>query len=196
MVSRKLFWTGTLAVAVFGLLAGALVADRLSQPAGPRARAAWKVIYQAPGQMVRDVDAIVLAKAVDIQTGRTATSDNGEDSLRFELVGFDVIRGVKGADTGDLITLERAAESDAAVFLDHDGGSFEPGQRYLLFLKQQEDGGPNFYQVNNQGRFRVANDRLVAVQPDDKVVSHFHQRPVEEGLRLIRENLRGSARVR
>lgn len=196
MISRKLFWTGTLAVALCGLLTGAL-ADRLSQPAGPRARAAWKEIYPAPGQMVRDVDAIVLATATDVQPGRTAVSDNGEDSLLFELVGFDVVRGLKGLETGDRITLERAAESNASIFLDHDGGSFEVGQQYLLFLKQQEDGGPYFYQVNDQGRFRVANDRLIAVHPGDRVAVRFHQRPVEEGLRLIRANLRSEgARVR
>lgn len=196
MISRKLFWIGTLAVAVVGLLTGALLAAHPSQPTGPRAKAAWKTIYPTPGPMVRDVDAIVLARAVDIKPGRTAESDNGEDSLRFELASFDVIRGLKGVTTGERITLERAAESGDSVFLDHDGGSFEPGQRYLLFLKHQEDGGPYFYQVNDQGRFRVANDRLVAVQPGDKVAVQFHQRPVAEGLRLVRENLREGARVR
>jgi len=196
MVSRKLFWIGTLAVAVVGLLTGALLAAHPSQPTGPRAKAAWKMIYPAPGPMVRDVDAIVLARAVDIKPGRTAESDNGEDSLRFELASFDVIRGLKGVETGERITLERAAESGDSVFLDHDGGSFEAGQRYLLFLKHQEDGGPYFYQVNDQGRFRVANDRLVAVQPGDRVAAQFHQRPVAEGLRLVRANLREGARVR
>jgi hypothetical protein len=190
MLSRKLFWTGTLTVAVSGLLIGGLLADHLLHRPLHSTKAAWKEVYKAPRQLVRGVQAIALATAVDVQPGRIATSENGEDVLRFELVSFQVVRGLKGVKAGQRITLERAAESNGGIFLDHDGGSFESGQTYLLFLKRKEDGSPYFYQVNDQGRFRIANDRLVAVRPDDEVAAHFHERTLQEGLRLVRENLR------
>jgi hypothetical protein len=190
MLSRKVFWTGTLAVAAGGFLSGGLIAEHHLHRPQQTTRAAWKEVYKAPSELVRGVDAIALATAVSVQPGRTASSDNGEDVLRFELVNFDVTRGLKGVRTGERITLERAAESAGGVLLDHDGGSFETGQTYLLFLKRQEDGGSYFYQVNDQGRFRVVNGRLIAARPHDKVASHWDQRTLEEGLRLVRANLR------
>ncbi|HYO16462.1 MAG TPA: hypothetical protein VE685_24970 [Thermoanaerobaculia bacterium] len=193
MMSRKFFWTGTLTVAAAGLLTGALIADHLLHRPVRTTRAAWKEVYKAPGELVHRVDAIVLATAVDVQPGRIATSDNEEDVLRFQLVSFDVLRGLKGVDDGERITLERAVASNGGILLDFDGGDFEMGQHYLLFLKRQEDGSPYFYQVNDQGRFRIANDRLVAVARDDKVAAHFDQRTVREALALVRTNLRAQS---
>lgn len=191
MLSRKLFLTGTLAVAVIGLVAGALVADNfLHSKVENTSQAAWKEVYKQPRELVRSVDAIVLATAVDVQPGRTAFSEDGEDALSFEVARFAVVKGLKGAEAGEEISVERAAASEGGVFLDYDGGRFEIGNTYLLFLKQQEDGGPYFYQVNNQGRYRVAAGRLHADDDDDDVVTHFHNRTVQEGLSLVRANLR------
>lgn len=187
MISRRLFWIASLALAAAGLVTGTLSARFLHQPHWT-SRAAWKEVYRAPRQLVRGVDAIAVATAVEARPGRTATSENGEDVLRFELVDFDVVRGLKGVETSDRITLERAAASEGGVFLDYDGGPFEIGQTYLLFLKRQGE-GDTFYQVNDQGRYRLANDRLEAAEPDDQVAAHFHDRTLKEGLVLIREAL-------
>jgi hypothetical protein len=100
------------------------------------------------------------------------------------------VRGLKGAGAGERLFIERTGSLDGGVFFDHDGGPFEIGHTYMLFLKQQEDGN-YFYQVNDQGRYRVAATRLQAVSPDDAVAARFHNRTVAEGIALVREALRG-----
>lgn len=190
-LSRRIFWTGTLAILAVGFTGGRIVADHLLAQRVPKTAASWKATYRSPQELVRGVDAIVLATAADIQPGRVAMSENGEDSLAFELVELQVIRGLKGAKPGERLTLERAAESEGGFFLDADGGPFDIGQTYLLFLQRKEDGDPYFYQVNNQGRYRVANNRLVAAGPQDEVIAQFQHRTVKEALDMVRAGLRG-----
>jgi hypothetical protein len=89
-----------------------------------------------------------------------------------------------------IVYVERAGGVDHEgnqVYLDADGGDFEVGNSYLLFLKQQED-GPYFYQVNDQGRYHVEGGRLKGVDKDDEVSMMLHDRPVEEGLRMVKES--------
>lgn len=194
MLSRKQLRIGTLAVVVVGLATGTLLAGRFQSQEKHRTAAFWKEVYKTPRELVHGVDAVVLATAVDIRPGRIATSENREDALRFELIDFDVVRGLKGVKDGERITLERAAESESGVFLDVDGGAFELDQSYLLFLKWKEDGDPAFYQVNHQGRFRVANNRLMAADPEDPVAAQLQYRPVEKGLEMVRASLRQRVR--
>jgi hypothetical protein len=75
-----------------------------------------------------------------------------------------------------------------AARLEFDGGAFEPGATYLLFLRKQK-GGPYYYQVNHQGRFLVVNDRLWASAPEDAVAGVFEGRQVGQGLGFIRKTL-------
>lgn len=195
MISRKLVWTTTLVVAVAGLAGGALIADGLLHREVVTIDAAWKQVFTRPADLVRGADAIVFAKAVAVAPGRVAYSDNGEDALPFQVVEFEVVRGLKGAEGMDRVYVERAGGVDPegrSVFLDMDGGPFELGQTYMLFLKTQEE-GPYFYQVNDQGRYRVAQDRLIAAAPDDPVATRFHNRTVEEGAALVRSHLRAGA---
>ena len=62
-------------------------------------------------------------------------------------------------------------------------------RQYLLFLKKQED-GPYYYQVNHQGRYLVAGDRLWAADPEDSVAKAFEGAPVS---RVIGELRSGGA---
>ena len=176
MISRKLFWSLTLVLAVFGFTAGSLIGD---VPEVRRSEAVWKEVFRTPSGMVRNVDSIVLARVIEARAGRVAGSAGGE--LQFEVVELEVVRGLKGAAAGDRVLVERAR-------LDFDGGVFEPGATYLLFLRQQED-GPYFYQVNDQGRFLVVDGRLWASAPEDAVAGFFEGRPVSQGLGFVRQAL-------
>lgn len=176
MISRKLFWSLTLALAVLGFAAGSLVGD---VPEVRRSEAVWQEVFQTPSEMIRSVDSIVLARMIEARAGRVAGS--AEDALQFEVVELEALRGFKGAADGDRVLVERAR-------LDVDGGAFEPGATYLLFLRQQED-GPYFHQVNHQGRFLVVKDRLWASAPEDAVAGFFEGRPVRQGLGFVRQAL-------
>ncbi len=194
MITRKTFTTLTLALAALGLAGSAYLGWQAhAAKAAPvtLSHAAWKVRFDAPSDLARGVDAVVLATAVSERPGRVAFSENGEDSLPFEEVTFEVVRGFKGARNGEQVVVERAGGIDYEgnnVLLDADGGPFETGSTYLLFLMHQED-GPFYYQVNDQGRFLVEDDRLVAVSEGDDVASFFHGKPLAEGMRAIGEFL-------
>lgn len=183
MISHKLFWSLTLVLAVFGFTAGSLVGHEQA-PLIRGSEAVWKEVFHSPSEMVRSVDSIVLARMIETQPGRVAGS--AADELPFEVVEFEVLRGFKGAAAGERVFLERAGGS--GVSLEFDGGAFEPGAAYLLFLRQQED-GPYFYQVNHQGRFLVVDGRLRASAPHDKVAAFFEGRPVRQGLGFIRQTM-------
>lgn len=192
-MKRKTFWTYAVLVALCGLSISAVVGwNRHQEGPGQITTAAWKEKYQTAEELVKRVDTIVLAEVVSTMPGRVAYSSNGEDALPFEVVEFRVIEGLKGAKEGQQVLVERAGGTDnegRAVHVDIDGGEFEKGGTYLLFLKQQED-GPYFYQVNDQGRYQVSGGRLkgVALDDDDPVTAVFQNRPVTEGLQLVKRS--------
>jgi len=191
-MTRKTFWTYTLIVALCGLsVSAALGWTRHRRPAGePLTRAHWKEHYNGIGEMVKSSDAVVLARAESVAPGRVAFSSNGEDSLAFEVVNFTVVRGMKGERTGETVSVERVSstQENTVAYFNFDGGDYEMGGTYLLFLKKQEDGGPYYYQVNDQGRFHDEGGRLVAASPGDPVAAQIHGRPVGEGVDLITRN--------
>jgi hypothetical protein len=159
----------------------------------PKSAAFWKEVYSTPDQLVAGVDAIVLAEAVSVTPSRVAYSENSKDEMPFELVTFRVSNPVKGVRSEELVYVERAGGFDSegqAVNLEFDGGNFEIGRSYLLFLKRQEQ-GPYFYQVNDQGRYDVVGDELRPVGGDeaDAVKDFFKNKTVGEGLRTVEEKL-------
>ena len=187
-MNRKQVWIGTVAVLVAGAAVGFVVAQDVVH--GPRqlSNAAWERVFDSPRGLARGVDAVVLARAVDVRPGRIAYSDNGEDALPFQLVEFEVQRAVKGAREGQRVVVERAGGMDPAgysVYLDADGGDFEVGRDYMLFLKRQPEGDV-FYQVSHQARYEVKAGRLAGVDPADTVVARFHGRTLDEGFALAR----------
>lgn len=177
MRSSKLFWAVSLVLAVAGFTGGSLISHETSTVAG---KAVWKEVYASPAEMAARVDAIVLARVTGTRQGRVVWSENGEDALPFQVVELEVLRGIKGTAKAERISLERVGGTTPdgrALDLSYDGGAFEPGATYLLFLKRQED-GPYFYQVNHQGRYLVAGDRLWAADPEDSVAKAFEGAPV------------------
>ena len=98
---------------------------------------------------------------------------------------------VKGVKAEELVYVERAGGFNTKgqpINIDFDGGNFEIGKSYLLFLKQQEE-GPYFYQVNDQGRYEVVGSKLKAVGNDenDTVKNFFKNKTLGEGMRLVKE---------
>lgn len=185
MRSSKLFWAVSLVLAAVGFTGGSLVSHETATEAG---KAVWKEVYASPGEMAGQVDAIVLARVIATRPGRVVWSENGEDALPFQVVELDVLQGIKGAAKAERISVERVggtAPDGRAVDLSYDGGAFEHGATYLLFLRKQED-GPYHYQVNHQGRYLVAGDRLWAADPEDSVAKAFEGAPVSRVLGELR----------
>lgn len=195
MKSRKSFWFGTLVVVALGLAVGAAVADRIIHQPVESAEASWKEVYKSPRGLARSVDVIALAQALDVAPGRVAVSDKGEGPMPFQLVEFEILHAVKGAAPGDRFTVERAggvSPGGRKMVVTADGGEFVPGQAYLLFVKQQPD-SPYFYQVNDQGRYHLKGNHLMAVSPDDPVATRLHGATLAEGLARVEAAL-GRAR--
>ena len=190
MRSSKLFWVLSFVFAVAGFTGGSLVSHETSTEAG---KAVWKEVYKSSAEMASRVDAIVLARMTGTRPGRVAWSEYGEDALPFQIVELDVLEGIKGTAKVERISLERVggmAPDGRAVDLSYDGGAFEHGATYLLFLKKQED-GPHYYQVNHQGRYLVAEDRLWAADPEDSVAKAFEGAPLSRVLGELRSGGRG-----
>lgn len=183
MISRKLFWSLTLVLAVFGFTAGSLVGH--DEAPVRNSEAVWKEVFRTPSEMIRNVDAIVLARVAEARPGRVAGPSKAGDALVFDRVELDVLRGFKRAASEERVFVERVGGS--AARLEFDGGPFEPGATYLLFLRKQGNGV--YHQVNHQGRFLVVNDRLWASAPEDRVARAFEGRQVGQGLGFIRKTL-------
>jgi hypothetical protein len=185
MISRKTFWSVAVAVAVVGAASGVLMGNAFAPT--PPSHAAWKDVFEAAPQLSRGVDSIVVAKAVGVEPGRVAYSDNGKDALPYQVYEFEVVNGVKGAQKGERVFVERAG--GPGIVIDVDGGPYELGATYMLFLNKQTD-GPYHYQVNHQGRYLISDMTLYGVDPSDPVISFFEGRPLSEGIGLVRGYLR------
>lgn len=189
---RRTFLIYTMIVALCGLsVSAALGWMHHGKPEGTvRTAASWKHHFKQVKDMVKNADAVVIARADSVAPGRVAYSSNGEDSLAFEVVNFTVVDGLKGAKGGSTVSVERVSSSqgDTTVYFGFDGGNFEMGGTYLLFLKKQEDGGPFYYQINDQGRFHEEGGHLRAVEPGDPVAAVFHGRSMRDAKAIVREN--------
>lgn len=193
MITRRSFVLASVALAVAAFTASSLVGWHLHSSQPQRSAAAWVHSFSTPAQMVAATDVVALVQAGDTRLSRIADSDADSrgatsDSLPFEVSELTVVRALKGTVAGSTLPVERAGgttESGEAVYLDHDGGAFEPGHTYLVFLKQQED-GPFYYQINDQGRYVLDAGRLrAAVDPGAPVARFFHGRTVDEVAAMI-----------
>ena len=183
MITRRTFFMVSAVVATFALSASAFVGWTQHNPDRRMVKAHWEFNPTSLAQMAAHSDAIVVARAESSSAGRTACDDSGYDCLQFENVAFSTLRPLKG-DVGGTFELERvAASSDEAIFFDGDGGEYEAGRTYLLFLDRGEPG--NFILSSDQGRFDVTNGRLHAVAREGGAASVLHGRSLDGALRLF-----------
>ena len=152
-----------------------------------RHEAIWEYRPTDAAQMARDVDAVVVAVHVGVRPGRVAESANGLHSLSFELNDFVVEEEIKGPVVGESVTVERAGGGADAVpaAVDYDGGPYNKGQRYLLFLRKQSDTA-FFYLVHPEGRYSVGTDRHLATAAKGPAASVLSRRPLRDALALLR----------
>jgi hypothetical protein len=194
MITHRKFWKVAAVIATVGLATSSAVTSMLSIPGGARAQAAWAFTTRDVNGLVRYADAIVVADVVETYPGRVATSENGEDNLPFQIVELRVRDAIKGSFSDGRAFLERAGGIDpveqVSVHIDADGGEFERGESYLLFLKAQDGDTGMYYQINDQARYALVGDRLSALEPEeDPVQQVFHRRTVAEASALIRRLL-------
>lgn len=195
---KRIFVFTALATVGLGLLASWMLGTPLEARLGKqqsRARAAWVYKTNDVRQMVRDVDAIAVVRLAKVGRGRTAFSGIGENALDFELNEFaleEVLKAkasVGGLVAGGTLTLERvgtAQGQSGPVGLDHDGGAFETGPRYLLFLTKQPD-SEFFVQVNDEGRYLIGPDNRLQSAGEGAVAAALRGRTLEYVRSLIRE---------
>lgn len=196
MISRKTFRIMSLVLAVAGLAVGAWAGLALAHQGRHLTATAWAENFTTPTGLARSVDVIALVRPVAVQPGRVATSADGQDVLPFHLVEMEVLEGVKGAAAGETLVVERVGGIDPtghSVFLDADGGDFVLDETYLVFLKSQPESA-YFYQVNDQGRYRVTPDGLQAVDREDVVAAVFHGRSLADAITLVGSSLRQEGR--
>jgi hypothetical protein len=178
-------YSGLILAGALGL--GLLLGPALRPPADDLVgQATWKDVYNTTEQMTQAVDAVALVTARGTEPGRVAESDSPEGtSVHYVLNHFTVDQVLKGAlSAGGALTVEQTAEmhaGDQVVGVDGDGGPYEAGRQYLVFLNRQPDTGL-WYVVSYQGRYDVQNDRLVGVVGHDDVVLDLHLAPLGDAL--------------
>jgi hypothetical protein len=193
MISTKRFMLVSVALAAVGVSGAAWVTWELRDP-GERTRAAWAFEADDLGVLARFADAVVLAKATETIPSRVAFSDLGDDSLPYEATSFVVERSIRGPAVGETVWVERAGGLDPVdvveVVIDADGGAFQIGASYLLFLKEQQPGG-FYYQINDQARFVLHGDRLLsfAETEHDPVIETLHGQRLTSALEMVERSM-------
>ncbi|MBI2840398.1 MAG: hypothetical protein HYX75_18935 [Acidobacteria bacterium] len=164
-----------LAVLVFGAgVAVAIVGSDLfkGDQAVIHTRAMWKDVYRTPTGLVAGADVIALARHESAVPGRIV--GRGRDATPFTNNRFAIESVIKGNLTGRSIVVEQTGGRlpDGAIMDIDDGGPYEIGTRYLLFLKEGEDG--MYFLINHQARYALRGEALEGVDPTDEVIASFH----------------------
>ena len=195
MISTTKFWTVSAGLFLAGLAgSAATVAWHSSSPAAPRSQAAWAFEAQNPGALARYAESIVLAQVVATYPGRVATSANGEDLLPFQIVELHVQNALKGSFPDGRVYVERAGGREPGTGVEHvidiDGGEFDVGGTYLLFLNEQPGDTGLYYQVNDQARYELVGERLRSIEGEpDRVQQAFDRRTPAEASAFVRQLL-------
>ncbi len=165
---------------VVGFATALVVGKAVSDPQPVTARAQWVDFYRTPTGLIAGADLIVVARHVTAQPGRVV------GSVPYTMNGFQIEQTIKGMHDGPALLVEQTGGRAGQIIVNiDDGGPFEEGRSYLLFLKSQGNGV--FYQINHQARYEIDGDRLVGVDPTDEVVSAFHGREFDTAVGFVRD---------
>lgn len=168
-----------------GVVAALIVGNQILSSSQPsRTVAQWKDVYRTPTGLVAGADVIVVAEHMAAVPGRVV--GRGEDATPFTNNTFSVKSVMKGEHNGEELVVEQTGglTTNGAVYQINDGGSYQPGTTYLLFLKNRGDG--TYYVINHQARYRIEGGMLEGVDPTDPVVARFHGKGLEEASKSIR----------
>lgn len=186
-MKKSTFAFASLVITAFAAVAGVSVVALQHSDEQPRFQAAWKDVFDRPDSMVRSVDLIVVARHLGTSPGRVAFSSDPADAVPFELNHFVVERGMKGVRPGSSITVERLGgdRDGESIVLDADGGPYEAGSLYVLFLNKQDESS-NYYLVNDEGRYAVdSSDRLIPAAADGAVAAALRGQTVADLASLV-----------
>lgn len=179
-----------LVLAMFTLLGASALGywgtRQLSHKTPSVVRAHWAKTFTGLDEMAQGVDLVVVGTVRGAVAGRVALSDGGEDGVPYSNVTLVVNRVLKGTAQDRFIVLEQTGgvTPDGSVLSIDDGGPYEPGERYVLFLNKQAHSAL-YYLVNPQGRFQVKGGRMFAAAPGDRVAAALHRRAEQDGIELI-----------
>lgn len=152
------------------------------------ASAQWRDVYRTPGGLVAGADLVVVARHLTAEAGRVV--GDGEDATPFTNNTFAVEEVLKGEHNGAELVVEQTGGllSTGTVLDINDGGPYQAGLLYLLFLKE---GDGIYYLINHQARYLIDRGILVGVDPTDRVVAQIHGWSSDD----IREGIRQRARI-
>lgn len=148
-------------------------------------QAQWKDVYKTTGGLVAGADLIAIAYHDSAEPGRVV--GEGEDATPFTNNTFVVESILKGVHGELTLMLEQTGgiAADGQLFSIDDGGPYEKGGRYLLFLKSSGDG--SYYLISHQARYRIEGDVLEGLDPTDQVVSQLHGQALDRGRDTVKK---------
>jgi hypothetical protein len=172
-------------------IATALAVSSLLMPKSPPVKTAmahWRNLYKTTGGLVAGADLVVVANHMWAKPGRVV--GEGEDATPFTDNTFAVTSILKGEHVGETLEVEQTGglASNGTIFYINDGGAYEPGESYLLFLKSTGEG--SYHIISHQARYRMVGETLEGVDPTDSVVARMHRMPVAAGMKEIKKRVR------
>ncbi len=122
----------------------------------------WAIYYQNIAELYQGADLIAYGKidrVIEVQAQTISHTDRGDNIHYNTDFSFDISRVLKGDETGEAVIHQLGAAGKMPVM---DDPLFEPGEKYILFLRKTESGicvvlgGP-------QGRFKVDDGKVYSM---------------------------------
>lgn len=179
----------SLALVAGMLTAGVIGHFGTATPATVHASVQWEKVFRTPLGLVDGAEVVAVVQHVGAEPGRVV--GEGDDATPFTNNYFTVEGLLKGEHNGEQLVVEQTGGmlSNGALLDINDGGRYERGQYYLLFLNRTGEG--DYYLINHQSRYRVSSGFLEGVDPTDRVIARLN------GLSLVeaRQGIEARARI-